>query len=205
MKRKLVKTIVAVCTAALLCGMMVFAAPQQMPDGGTFDPQFYASTYPDVVAVFGTDANALYQHYQAYGKKEGRLPYDPATVTVNSGQPTITSTKQYSPGMVMWAATPLIKTVAAYGINGRVITVQTRSDGIAIVTQSDDANFLDVCTPTVAPYQTATDPGGQFYVNSVASMGQNSRIWWVTDNMLGLYQYGTMNTLLSTEVYLLKQ
>ena len=37
-----------------------------------FDAEFYARTYPDVVAVFGDSAEALYKHYQDYGKAEGR-------------------------------------------------------------------------------------------------------------------------------------
>lgn len=43
--------------------------------GEKFDPAFYAATYPDVAAACGTDVNALYNHYLAYGKKEGRMPY----------------------------------------------------------------------------------------------------------------------------------
>lgn len=41
----------------------------------SFDPAFYAATYPDVSAALGTDSNALYTHYQNHGMKEGRLPY----------------------------------------------------------------------------------------------------------------------------------
>ena len=37
-----------------------------------FDAEFYARTYPDVVAVFGDSAEALYKHYRDYGKAEGR-------------------------------------------------------------------------------------------------------------------------------------
>lgn len=40
-----------------------------------FDPVFYAETYPDVAAVLGTDADALYNHYINNGKAEGRLPH----------------------------------------------------------------------------------------------------------------------------------
>lgn len=45
-----------------------------MPDGTKFDPVYYAAQNPDVVKVFGAEPAALYQHYIAYGKKEGRLP-----------------------------------------------------------------------------------------------------------------------------------
>ena len=51
------------------------AGPKQMADGGLFDAAYYAATYPDVVAAFGTDEAMLYNHYVLYGKAEGRLPY----------------------------------------------------------------------------------------------------------------------------------
>lgn len=38
-----------------------------------FDPVFYANTYPDVKAAYGTDETALYNHYITCGKAEGRL------------------------------------------------------------------------------------------------------------------------------------
>ena len=53
-----------------------------------FDPVFYANTYPDVKAAFGTDENALYNHYITYGKKEGRKP--------NGKDSQTTSSKPYS-------------------------------------------------------------------------------------------------------------
>ncbi|MCR4649403.1 MAG: hypothetical protein K5776_10045 [Lachnospiraceae bacterium] len=37
-----------------------------------FDPEFYAQTYPDVVAIYGNSPEALYKHYREYGKAEGR-------------------------------------------------------------------------------------------------------------------------------------
>lgn len=50
-----------------------------MPDGGLFDPVFYARKYPDVVAIFGNHPNVLYTHYLYFGAGEGRLPYEGAT------------------------------------------------------------------------------------------------------------------------------
>lgn len=72
-------------TAAMLLGVVmmanlstqIYAAPKQMPDGNVFDAQFYAATYPDVVAVLGTDESVLYNHYLLCGKGEGRLPFAP--------------------------------------------------------------------------------------------------------------------------------
>ena len=57
------------------------AAPKEMPGGVIFDAAFYGAMYPDVVKVFGTDENALFQHYQKYGKKEGRLPVSNGAAT----------------------------------------------------------------------------------------------------------------------------
>ena len=39
----------------------------------TFDAEYYYNTYPDLQAVFGMDPVALYQHYLAFGIKEGRF------------------------------------------------------------------------------------------------------------------------------------
>lgn len=75
--------IMIAAAAAILCIALpptsALAAPQKMLDGGIFDADYYAAQNPDVVENLGTsDANALYAHYLAYGKAEGRLPYDPS-------------------------------------------------------------------------------------------------------------------------------
>ena len=61
--------------------METYAAPKQMPDGNVFDAEFYATTYPDVVAVLGIDEAVLYNHYVLCGSKEGRLPFAPNAAT----------------------------------------------------------------------------------------------------------------------------
>ena len=58
-------------------GTTVEAAPKKMKDGNVFDAEFYAATYPDVVAALGTSEQALYNHYLNNGIHEGRLPYQP--------------------------------------------------------------------------------------------------------------------------------
>lgn len=91
-KKRLITTLLV---AALSCSSLTaYAAPKTMPDGQTFDPQYYAETYPDVKAAFGNDEKALYDHYVTYGKAEGRLPYadagkeyvDPITITITEGE-----------------------------------------------------------------------------------------------------------------------
>jgi len=41
-----------------------------------FDTIYYAATYPDVLAVVGTDQQMLLNHYLEHGINEGRLPYE---------------------------------------------------------------------------------------------------------------------------------
>lgn len=70
------KMIFTLAAMALCLGMFstdAKAAPKTMADGTVFDAEFYAATYPDVVAVFGTDEALLYQHYVTNGKAEGRM------------------------------------------------------------------------------------------------------------------------------------
>lgn len=74
MKKKLSLTLLLIAIMSLCFGMTAFASPKTMSDGTVFDAEYYAKTYPDVAAVFGTDENALYQHYCDFGKAEGRKP-----------------------------------------------------------------------------------------------------------------------------------
>ena len=70
MKKTLLAAMAA--TMVLSSSLTAFAAPETMPDGTIFDAEYYAQTNPDVVAILGTDKNALYQHYLNFGKAEGR-------------------------------------------------------------------------------------------------------------------------------------
>ena len=73
--RRLIAVFTTAITVLAGSALPAMAAPETMPDGGTFDAEFYAATYPDVAAAVGTDTNTLYQHYLLAGKAEGRLPY----------------------------------------------------------------------------------------------------------------------------------
>ena len=84
MKKKLLNRIVFRITSAVLTAGIAFgglgalradAAPKEMAAGIFFDAEYYAAANPDVVAIVGTDPNALYQHWLNYGAQEGRLPY----------------------------------------------------------------------------------------------------------------------------------
>lgn len=69
--RKKVLTVMLILMV-LSNSLTVFAAPETMADGTVFDAEYYAQNNPDVVAVFGTDKEALFNHYIMFGKAEGR-------------------------------------------------------------------------------------------------------------------------------------
>ncbi len=84
--------------AVVASPLTVLAAPQTMPDGTVFDAEYYAQSNPDVVAVLGTDAGVLYQHYVNFGKKEGRLPYAKSSVaTTNAATMTLSDGTVFDP------------------------------------------------------------------------------------------------------------
>lgn len=87
MKKKLLN--VLLLTSVIVgSSLTVCAQPETMPDGTIFDAEYYAETYPDVAAAIGTDENALYQHYVAHGRAEGRKPVNQAADNT-IGNPTI--------------------------------------------------------------------------------------------------------------------
>ncbi len=72
---KIILTAAAVLFLGLIPRTTASAAVKTMPDGGLFDPSFYAATYKDVYQAFGMNEALLYQHYLLCGIKEKRLPY----------------------------------------------------------------------------------------------------------------------------------
>lgn len=79
MKNKLISNLCKSLGIGIIVGtmlvnnnMLIQAAPKEMKDGTVFDAEYYASQYADVVAVYGTEETALFQHYTDYGKAENR-------------------------------------------------------------------------------------------------------------------------------------
>ena len=68
--------------------MTAFAAPKDMGNGEIFDAEYYANTYADIKAAFGTDETALYNHYIQFGKAEGRQPYATTVSPLSATQAT---------------------------------------------------------------------------------------------------------------------
>lgn len=71
MKRKALKKVLAAVTmSSVLVGSSLCVSAEGLSD--VFDPDYYAEQNPDVVAIFGTDPTALYNHFATYGVNEGR-------------------------------------------------------------------------------------------------------------------------------------
>jgi len=73
-KKSILKRFAAIAAATMMT-VTIGNPIHVMAAEGEFDPVYYGTVYPDVAAVFGTDAEALYNHYIIYGQKEGRIPY----------------------------------------------------------------------------------------------------------------------------------
>ena len=69
MKRKHLKLAALILSTALCTqlGVSTFAV-------SSFDPVFYAATYPDIAAAYGNDEGAMLLHYLQHGAAEGRQP-----------------------------------------------------------------------------------------------------------------------------------
>ncbi len=65
-----IKKIISLLTVAVTLFISSVAVHAEENIG--FDPVYYANEYPDVTAIYGYDANLLYQHYVNFGVKEGR-------------------------------------------------------------------------------------------------------------------------------------
>ena len=77
--RKLLAAVVCVCTMCCVLSVSPAGMSEVQAAAGLFDPVFYSAAYPDVVQVLGTDPQVQFNHYQNYGRKEGRLPFAGAT------------------------------------------------------------------------------------------------------------------------------
>ena len=91
--KRMVTTILSLIMAAgfVISGAFATTLKVEAADSKTakaikaeFDADFYANQYPDVKAAFGTNKNALLNHFMKYGMKEGRMMnanFDPMAYT----------------------------------------------------------------------------------------------------------------------------
>ena len=69
-KRAVYAIAAAVLAGSMFLGTGMTAEAVKLAD--VFDAQAYADKYPDLKEAYGDDLLALYRHYQAFGKDEGR-------------------------------------------------------------------------------------------------------------------------------------
>ena len=124
-----------------------------MKDKALFDSDFYAAAYPDVVAVFGTNENALYNHYKRYGKKEGRMAFE---------------------GQVVNAPAPVgLPAAAPTGNTTYYIKINRKACTVTVYSKDDTGAFTVPCKAMVCSSGWATPIG-------IFSMGGSSR-WLAFD------------------------
>ncbi len=185
MKRKIKGHIFVALVAIMLSGMTVCAAPKTMPDGQTFDAEFYAKTYPDVVAALGSSESALYSHYVNYGKAEGRLPYE------NAPQPqTANTTGELPDGITLHYWTNYEDLGNGTYLQGPLQIEVISENGTAY--QLTDKDVIDIAKDT-APngtewgYETYYDTISNVKGRNIAKRGQGclAFAYWLTDAIFG--------------------
>lgn len=165
-------------------------------NGIIFDSDYYASTYPDVAARYGTDFNSLLNHYLTSGIKEGRFP-SAQTKTALGGQSNVAGSGQVStlvPVNKLANKKSLQKNAsnaeiqAAYNVAANIVTPligQNRTDqlySIASAIRSMVDNGYVVYSSKIPHYN---DPYG-YFVTGVGSCAGETRATGLCLNMLGI-------------------
>ena len=130
------------------------ATAQKVIFDAVFDAEYYASAYPDVVAVVGTDAKALYAHYLTCGINEGRN----ASATFN-----LDAYIAANPDLVAVYGTDSNNVIdyfihyTGFGVNeGRIATIDAATAaGITVTSHSDDTKVI--AAPTAAKYVASSN------------------------------------------------
>ena len=192
MKRKIV-AIVLTLSMVLGNGLIVCAEPKTMEDGTVFDAEYYALIYPDVVSVFGTDENALYNHYVTYGKAEGRSAVNPnATLMVTDTESIVTDADNEFDAVY-------------YALNNLDVLAAIGSEYNALyehyVTTGKAEGRLG-CAPTQIPVYTS-----QMYIDEVGTIYQTDEkgTLYITDSWgTSKYDLDRLNTLTSSKFHLMR-
>ena len=173
MKKRTICTLIAT-VLCLSTGMTALAAPETMPDGGVFDAEYYAETYLDVVAAFGTDSTLLYQHYINFGQKEGRLPYDPAQL--QTANITEQSDSLIEPGDENYLRVNYISAFCDYHYDGEEMAFWHPDPAKSLVRQDmrSDPYYQAIRNEVIAYMETHPDAKwGKYYSNYI----YNPRTW----------------------------
>ncbi|MBE5913749.1 MAG: hypothetical protein E7274_06770 [Pseudobutyrivibrio ruminis] len=127
-----------------------------------FDATYYAETYPDVVAVLGTDANALLAHYLTSGVVEGRN----ASATFN-----LDAYASANPDLVAVFGDNVnayVQHYANYGVNeNRIATIEAAvASGITVTSLSNPDVVIaqPSTTGTASASSSSTDTEETYYI-----------------------------------------
>ena len=156
-----------------------------LDNGQVFDSDYYAETYPDVKAAFGTNFDLLLKHYKEYGIKEGRKPSADATVAKPTGLVSIDklankkSLKKKCTDKEFQAAydaaakivQPLVGKSKVEQVNGIAKAVRSLVDSGAVRYTTSEAHY--------------NDPYG-YFVLGVGSCAGDTRATGLCLNMLGI-------------------
>ena len=167
-----------------------------------FDATYYAETYPDVVAVLGTDADALFNHYVSNGINEGR----DASATFNASVYALANpdlVEVYSGDMnsiiahyvVCGQAEGRVATLATYvaGIKAGTVAAPTSggsaSGAVAnTTTESTDYLHADLAAELGLPAWALYDgPGVMLPTGKIVEVGEFFVMDWVGTGIYGRY------------------
>lgn len=180
-----------------------------------FDATYYAETYPDVVAVLGTDADALFNHYVSNGINEGR----DASATFNASVYALAN-----PDLVEVYSGDMNSIIAHYVVcgqaEGRVATLATYVAGIKAgtvaaptsggsgkgavantTTESTDYLHADLAAELGLPAWALYDgPGVMLPTGKIVAVGEFFDMDWLETGISGRY-VGFEGGPISLEVY----
>ena len=167
-----------------------------------FDATYYAETYPDVVAVLGTDADALFNHYVSNGINEGR----DASATFNASVYALAN-----PDLVEVYSGDMNSIIAHYVVcgqaEGRVATLATYVAGIKAgtvaaptsggsgkgavantTTESTDYLHADLAAELGLPAWALYDgPGVMLPTGKIVAVGEFFDMDWLEPGISGIY------------------
>lgn len=187
--------------SALFAIVIIFGIADLPVNAAQFDPNFYAVAYPDVVAVFGTDAQALLNHYLTYGMNEGRFPSATALpgeavdgvvsetqtdeVTENTFQPVpIDKLANYSSiKKRMTDEEFALAYQAALNIVAPLVNLPIEEQMMGIMTTLNDMFWEEMSYSTSAPHYN--DPYG-YLILKTASCAGSTRTAGLCLNILGI-------------------
>ena len=181
---KLTRAVAASLAVSMLLSEPIYAKTVTLDNGDVFDSDYYAETYPDVKAAFGTNFDLLLKHYKEYGIKEGRKPSAQAQVKA----PTLVSISKLENKKSLKKKCTDIEFQAAYDVAASIVTpllnksreeqlkgiysaIRSRVDSGAVRYSTSEAHY--------------NDPYGYFVVG-VGSCAGDTRATGLCLNMLGI-------------------